>query len=200
MAVNLVKGQKIDLTKGNAGLNKIMVGLGWEPVSAGKGFFATMFGGGQKEIDCDSAVIMLSEGDKLDSTKDVIYFGNLTHASNSVCHRGDNLTGEGAGDDEQIFIELKAVPSHINRLIFTVNIYDCISRKQDFGMIKNAFIRVVDVATHQEIARYNLTENYQGCTALEVGEVYRHNGEWKFNAVGNGTNDTSLKEMIKRYL
>lgn len=200
MAVNLVKGQKIDLTKGNSGLNKIMVGLGWEPVSAGKGFLAAMFGGGEKNIDCDASVIMLSEGDKLASNKDVVYFGNLTHASKSVCHMGDNLTGEGDGDDEQIFIELKAVPSNIQKLVFVVNIYDCISRKHDFGMIKNAFIRVVDVATQKEIARYNLTDNYQGYTALEVGEVYRHNGEWKFNAVGNGTRDTSLKQMVNKYL
>lgn len=199
MAVNLVKGQKIDLTKGNAGLNQIMVGLGWEPVSGGKGLLSALFGGGQKDFDCDAAVIMLSEGDKLASNKDVVYFGNLTHQSNSVCHRGDNLTGDGAGDDEQIFIDLKNVPSHIQRLIFVVNIYDCINRKQDFGMIKNAFIRVVDNATKQEMLRFNLTDNYQGYTALEVGEVYRHNGEWKFASVGNGTKDISLKQMVERY-
>ena len=200
MAVNLVKGQKIDLTKGNAGLNQIMVGLGWEPATAGKGLFSAIFGGGQKDIDCDAAVIMLNEEGKLESTKDVVYFGNLTHSSRSVCHMGDNLTGDGAGDDEQIFIELKNVPNHIQRLVFVVNIYDCINRKQDFGMIKNAFIRVVDNATKQELLRFNLTDNYQGYTALEVGEVYRHNGEWKFASLGNGTKDTSLKQMIDRQM
>ena len=202
MAVNLVKGQKIDLTKGNAGLKQIMVGLGWEPAaSTGKGFLAAMFGGGaKKDFDCDASVIMLTEGDKLKSNKDVVYFGNLTHASNSVCHRGDSITGEGAGDDEQIFIDLKAVPSDIQKLSFVVNIYDCANRKQDFGMIKNAYIRIVDNGTKEELARYNLTDNYQGYTALEVGEVYRHNGEWKFGAVGNGTRELSLSEMIKKYL
>lgn len=200
MAINLVKGQKIDLTKGNAGLNKIMVGLGWEPVSAGKGLLSSLFGGAPKDFDCDASVIMLSNGDKLESNKDIVYFGNLTHPSRSVCHMGDNLTGDGAGDDEQVFIELKAIPSNIQKLVFVVNIYDCINRKQDFGMIKNAYIRVVDTANGQELARYSLTDNYQGSTALEVGEVYRHDGEWKFNAVGNGTRETSLKEMIGKYV
>lgn len=200
MAVNLVKGQKIDLTKGNAGLNQIMVGLGWDPVSSGKGFLSAMFGGGSKDIDCDASVIMLDESNKLDSNKDVVYFGNLTHHSKSVCHMGDNLTGDGAGDDEQIFVELKKVPSNIQRLVFVVNIYDCMSRRQDFGMIKNAYIRIVDNATKQELVRFSLTDDYKGLTALEVGEVYRHNGEWKFAALGNGTHDASLKEMVGKYV
>ena len=200
MAVNLVKGQKIDLTKGNAGLNQVMIGLGWEPVSkTGKGFLSAMFGGKQQDIDCDASVIMLSEGDKLTDTKDVVYFGNLTHSSQSVCHMGDNLTGDGDGDDEQIFVELKKVPEHIQKLVFVVNIYDCLNRKQDFGMIQNAYIRIVDNATKTELARFNLTDNYQGYTALEVGEVYRHGGEWKFNALGNGTRDASLKNMVSRF-
>lgn len=199
MSVNLVKGQKIDLTKGNAGLSKIMVGLGWEPVTSSKGFLASMFGGGQKNIDCDASVIMLAEGDKLLSNKDVVYFGNLTHESKSVCHMGDNLTGEGDGDDEQIFVDLKTVPSQIQKLVFVVNIYDCINRRQDFGMIKDAFIRIVDNSTKQELVRFNLTDNYQGYTALVVGEVYRHGGEWKFASIGNGTRDTSLKQIVGRY-
>ena len=142
---------------------------------------------------------MLDANGKLASAQDVVYFGNLTHVSNSVCHRGDNLTGDGAGDDEQIFVDLKKVPSNIQRLVFVVNIYDCVGRKQDFGRVKSAFIRVVDNGTKQELLRFNLTENYQGYTALEVGEVYRHNGEWKFASVGNGTKDVSLKAMVQRY-
>ena len=201
MAVNLVKGQKIDLTKGNAGLNKIMVGLGWDPVSSGKGgFLSGLFGGGQKDIDCDASVIMLGEGERLASNKDVVYFGNLTHPSKSVCHMGDNLTGDGNGDDEQIFVELKAVPAEIQKLVFVVNIYDCLNRRQDFGMIQNAYIRIVDNATKQEMVRFSLTDNYKGYTALEVGEVYRHNGEWKFAALGNGTRAASLKDMISKYV
>lgn len=199
MAVNLVKGQKIDLTKGNAGLNQIMVGLGWDPVTESRGFFKSMFGGGEKNIDCDAAVMMLGANDRLASNKDVIYFGNLTHASQSVRHMGDNLTGDGAGDDEQIFIELKSVPANIEKLVFVVNIYDCAGRKQDFGMIKNAYIRIVDINTKQEMVRFNLSDNYSGSTALEVGEVYRRNGEWKFAAIGNGTQDISLKQMVARH-
>lgn len=200
MAVNLVKGQKIDLTKGNAGLNQIMVGLGWDPVTAGKGLLKAMFGGGQKDIDCDAAVIMVGPNNKLGNNKDVVYFGNLTHPSRSVKHMGDNLTGDGAGDDEQVFIELKSVPANVERLIFVVNIYDCISRRQDFGMIQNAYIRIVDNQSKQELLRFNLTDNYKGYTALEVGEVYRNGGEWKFAALGNGTTDASLKNMVDKYV
>ena len=199
MGVNLVKGQKIDLTKGNSGLNQIMVGLGWDPVSSGKGLLKAMFGGAQKDVDCDAAVIMLDANNKLGNNKDVVYFGNLTHSSHSIRHMGDNLTGDGAGDDEQIFVELKSVPANIEKLVFVVNIYDCISRRQDFGMIQNAYIRIVDNHSKEELVRFNLTDNYKGYTGLEVGEVYRHNGEWKFAAIGNGTNDTSLKNMVERF-
>lgn len=200
MAINLVKGQKVDLTKSNVGLNKIMVGLGWDPVSSGKGFLSGLFGSGNKAIDCDASAIMLGAGDKLLSIKDVIYFGNLAHTSKSVQHMGDNLTGDGDGDDEQIFIELSHIPAQIEKIVFVVNIYDCINRRQDFGMIQNAFIRIVDHATHKELIRFNLTDNYSGSTALVVGEVYRHNAEWKFAAIGNGTKDPSLKSMIDRYM
>lgn len=200
MAVNLVKGQKIDLTKGNAGLNQIMVGLGWDPVSSGKGLLKAMFGGGQKDIDCDASVIMVGANNKLGNNKDIVYFGNLTHPSRSVKHMGDNLTGDGAGDDEQIFVELKAVPANVEKLIFVVNIYDCVSRRQDFGMIQNAYIRIVDNHSKQELLRFNLTDNYKGYTALEVGEVYRNGGEWKFAALGNGTTDVSLKNMVNKYV
>lgn len=200
MAINLVKGQKIDLTKGNAGLNKIMVGLGWDPVNSGKGFFSGLFGGGNKAIDCDASAIMLGTGDKLLSSKDVIYFGNLVHTSKSVRHMGDNLTGDGDGDDEQIFIELSHIPLQIEKIVFVVNIYDCMNRRQDFGMIQNAFIRIVDHTTNKELIRFNLTDNYSGSTALVVGEVYRQGAEWKFAAIGNGTMDPSLKSMVDHYM
>ena len=205
MTVNLIKGQKIDLTKGNAGLNQIMVGLGWDPVSndpvpANQGLLKAIFGGGRKNFDCDSAVIMVDADNKLKNHKDVVYFANLTHSSRSVAHRGDNLTGDGAGDDEQIFVELKSVPAHIERLIFVVNIFNCIKRGQDFGMIQNAYIRIVDNQSQKELVRFNLTDSYKGYTALEVGEVYRHNGEWKFAATGNGTKDASLRSMLEKYV
>ncbi len=201
MAINLVKGQKIDLTKGNAGLSKIRVGLGWDAAkSKSTGLFGKIFGGqAGPNIDCDASVIMLDNQGHVNAKSDVVYFGHLTHASKAVVHMGDNLTGDGEGDDEQILIELKAIPENIDKLMFVVNIYDCVNRKQDFGMIGNAFIRIVDLSTNKELLRYNLTEDYSGYTALEVGEVYRHDGEWKFAATGNGTRDISLKNVVAKY-
>ncbi|MCT4508820.1 MAG: TerD family protein [Tepidibacter sp.] len=201
MAINLQKGQKIDLTKGNAGISKVMVGLGWDPVERNQGgLLSGLFGGGrQHSIDCDASVLMLNSNEKIGEKKDIIYFGNLKSECRSVVHTGDNLTGDGDGDDEQIIVDLNNVPSNIHKLVFIVNIYDCVKRKQDFGLIKNAFIRVVNSSNRQELIRYNLTDDYVGRTTLVVGEMYRHNGEWKFAAVGEGTNDPSIREFVKRY-
>lgn len=200
MAISLQKGQKIDLTKGRAGLSSIIVGLGWDPVKKGGGFLGILGGSGGNNIDCDASVLLLNEQGKLQDSKDLIYFGNKHSSCGSVNHSGDNLTGEGAGDDEQVLINLNKIPSHIHKLVFVVNIYDCVSRKQDFGMIKNAYIRVVDASNQSELVHYNLTDNYSGLTALFPGEIYRHNGEWKFNAVGQGTKDTALKEIVNRHV
>jgi stress response protein SCP2 len=203
MAINLQKGQRIDLTKGNPGLSKILVGLGWDPVqsSGGGGLFGSLFGGGSSNanVDCDASVIMLGANDKLQNNKDVIYFGNLRSYDGSVQHSGDNLTGDGDGDDEQISIDLSRVPANIQKLVFVVNIYDCIKRKQHFGMIRNAFIRVVNPNTNQELLHYNLTDNYSGLTCLVTGEIYRHGNEWKFAAIGSGTNAASLSEVVRSY-
>lgn len=199
MGISLQKGQKIDLTKGNAGLAELMVGLGWDPVERKSGFMGGMFGGGSSEIDCDASVLLLNEQGKIDRTERIIYFGNLKSQCGSVRHMGDNLTGGGDGDDEQIIIQLSKVPAEIHRMVFVVNIYHCQERKQDFGMIKNAFIRVVNKSDMKEMARYNLTENYAGKTALVVGEVYRYQGEWKFAAIGEGTQDVSLSGLVDRY-
>jgi len=193
LAISLAKGQKIDLTKGNAGLSSLLIGLGWDPVKK-KGLFGTK----TPNIDCDASVIMLNEAGKLESKHDVIYFGNLTSQCESVRHTGDNLTGDGDGDDEQIFIDLHKVPSRIHRLQFVVNIYQPVQRKQDFGMIENAFIRIVDNKTNVELAHFNLSENYSGLTALIPGEIYRYDGEWKFNAIGQGTKDTSIGEIANK--
>ncbi|WP_160721189.1 TerD family protein [Bacillus sp. USDA818B3_A] len=203
MAINLQKGQRVDLTKGNPGLTKIMVGLGWDPVqsSGGGGFLGGLFGGGgnSANVDCDASVIMLGANDKLQNNKDVIYFGNLRSNDGSVQHSGDNLTGDGDGDDEQIMIDLSRVPANIQKLVFVVNIYDCVKRKQHFGMIKNAFIRVVNPNSNQELLHYNLTDNYSGLTCLVTGEIYRHGNEWKFAAIGSGTNAASLSEVVRSY-
>lgn len=202
MAISLQKGQRVDLTKGNPGLSKIMVGLGWDPVEnrGGGGLLGSLFGGGGgANIDCDASVIMLSEGDKISNNKDVIYFGNLKSADGSVHHSGDNLTGQGDGDDEQVNIDLSRIPSHIQKLVFVVNIYDCVKRKQHFGMIRNAFIRVVNPMSGQELIHYNLTDDYNGRTSLIVGEIYRHGADWKFAAVGTGTTAASLGEVVRSY-
>lgn len=199
MAINLNKGQRIDLTKGNPGLSKLVIGLGWDAVKQTKGFFTSMLGGGNQDVDCDASVLMLNKDDKLQGIDKLIYFGNLKSKCGGVIHQGDNRTGDGDGDDEQIIVELSKVNPEIHKLLFTVNIYDCLKRKQDFGMIQNAFIRVVNPANNTEILRYNLSDNYAGKTALLVGEIYRNNGEWKFAAIGEGTNDSSLTAIVQKY-
>ncbi|MDM5229515.1 TerD family protein [Cytobacillus sp. NJ13] len=201
MAINLQKGQRVDLTKGNPGLSKIMVGLGWDPVqkSGGGGLLGSLFGGGGANIDCDASVIMLGENGKLKSNKDVIYFGNLKSSDGSVQHSGDNLTGAGDGDDEQVMIDLSRVPAHVHKMVFVVNIYDSVKRKQHFGMIQNAFIRVVNSGNNQELIKYNLTDDYSGKTSLIVGEIYRHGSDWKFAAVGTGTASPGLSDVVRSY-
>lgn len=202
--INLQKGQKIDLTKSNPGLNKIMVGLGWDPVknSGGKGLLGGLFGGGgnNNNIDCDASVYLLDANSKLTKKKNLVYYGNLTSPCKSVRHSGDNLTGHGDGDDEQIQVDLSKVPMDVHRLVFVVNIYNCQQRKQHFGMIQNAFIRIANTINEQELCRFNLSENYEGKTSLIAGEVYRHNGEWKFAALGEATTDPGLETLSRRFL
>ena len=200
MGVNLQKGQKVNLKKSDGQtLSRIRIGLGWDPVEQKKGgLFGSIFGGSAPDIDCDASVIVC-RGGRLAGKDDVVYFGNLKHPSGAIVHTGDNLTGEGEGDDEQILVDLTAVPADYDKLVFVVNIYDCESRKQDFGMIANAFIRICDERTGEEFCRYNLSESYAGMTAMIFGEIYRHNGEWKFNAIGQGTKDKGLNELARRY-
>lgn len=178
MAVSLVKGQKIDLTKGNHGLSKLMIGLGWDVNQ-----------GGGRAFDLDASVFMLNAGGKCPSRNEHVYFGNLKHPSGAVIHMGDNLTGEGEGDDEQIFVDLGLIPEMITKLSFVVNIYKAEERGQNFGMVSNAFIRVVDQGSGRELTRYDLGREFSDETAVVVGEIYRHNGEWKFAAVGGGYKD-----------
>ena len=205
MSVSLQKGQKVNLSKDNAGLAKVIVGLGWDEAKpsggGGGGFFATLFGGAattHQAIDCDASAIMLKNGKFVDRT-DLVYFGNLKHKSGTVNHMGDNLTGEGEGDDEQIVIDLSRVPAEYDKIVIVVNIYQAVQRKQHFGMIENAFIRLVDARNNKEMCKYNLTGNYSGMTAMIFGEIYRHNGEWKFNAMGNGTTDPGIGELCRRF-
>ena len=176
MPINLSKGQKVDLTKGNPGLTKIMVGLGWDVNAFDSG----------SAFDLDAAAFLVGANGKCPTERDFIFYGNLKHSSGAVEHLGDNLTGEGAGDDEQIRIDLTKVPDSIQRIAFTVTIYEAESRRQNFGMVNNAFIRIFDETNGQEMLRYDLGEDFSIETAAVFGEVYKNNGEWKFNAIGSG--------------
>lgn len=209
MGINLQKGQKIDLTKGGGGLTNIMVGLGWDEVqktqSSGGGLFGLFKSQPQtQDIDCDASAILLNANGRLagtDANSCCVYFGNLKHWSGSIVHQGDNLTGAGDGDDEQIMVNLNGVPSEIHKIVFVVNIYDAGVRGQHFGMIQNAFIRLVDMRNQQEICRFNLSENYYGMTGMIVGELYRYNNEWKFNAIGQPVKEASrLQSLLNLYV
>lgn len=195
MSISLQKGQKVSLTKEAPGLSRIIVGLGWDEVQVKRGFFSAK----PAAIDCDASALVLTNG-KIASKGDVVYFNNLRHGSGAIQHMGDNLTGAGEGDDEQIRIDLTQVPAQYDKITMVVTIYQALERKQHFGMIQNAFIRLVNEATGQEVCRYNLSENYDGMTAMIFGEVYRHNGEWKFNAIGQGTNDPGIGQLANRYM
>lgn len=154
--------------------------------------------GSGNAIDCDASAIICKNGRLMDN-KDVVYFGNLKHNSGAVCHMGDNLTGAGDGDDEQIVVDLMRLPEAYDKIVFVVNIYQARQRNQQFGMVQNAFIRIFDVETNQELCKYSLSENYNGMTAMIFGELYRHNGAWKFNAIGQATQDNDVGSLVNRY-
>ncbi len=195
MSVSLQKGQKVSLSKDNAGLSRVVVGLGWDEVKRKTGFFAPK----PQPIDCDASALALIGG-RLTYKEDIIYFGNLRHPTGTIEHMGDNLTGAGEGDDEQIVVDLARIPAQYDRIVIVVTIYEALERRQHFGMIENAFIRLVNAANNTEMCKYSLTDNYSGMTAMIFGEIYRHNGEWKFNAIGQGTNDPGLGELTRRYM
>ena len=195
MAINLTKGQRISLTKEDPSLKQIMCGLGWDVAPKSGGFF-----GGNKEFDLDSSVLCLNADKKLTDLKNLIYFGNLRHSSSAIAHQGDNLTGAGEGDDEIINIDLPLIPPDIAYLVFAINIYKCDRRRQDFSMVDNAFVRLVNRTNGKELARYNLSgAEYQGMTGMILAELYRHNDDWKMAAVGNGFKVTTLADIAKMY-
>lgn len=195
MSVNLQKGQKVDLTKDHAGLKTLVVGLGWDEAPKKFALFSK-----REDIDCDaSAILINAQTGKLNGPIDVVYYGQLLHRSAAVRHCGDNLTGEGDGDDEQIIVELDKVPADFSKIVFVVTIYQARERKQQFGMIKNAFIRIVNADTGEELCKYDLSENYEGKTAMIFGEVYRYNGEWKFGAIGEPTTDNGIADIAARF-
>ncbi len=176
MPINLSKGQKVSLTKDNPGLTKVVVGVGWD-VNA----FDT---GGA--FDLDGAAFLLTDSGKVSSQSDFVFYGNLNHSSGAVQHCGDNLTGAGDGDDEQIKIDLSKIPADISKIAFTVTIYDAENRHQNFGQVNNAFIRIYNEETGEEMLRYDLGEDFSIETAVVFGELYKNGSEWKFNAIGSG--------------
>jgi tellurium resistance protein TerD len=178
MAITLKKGQKVDLTKSNPGLSKILVGLGWD---------VNKYDGGS-DFDLDASVFMLGADGKVPSENEFIFYNSPKHVSGSVEYMGDNRTGEGEGDDEQVKVNLSLVPANIEKIAFTVTIYDYEARKQNFGQVSNAFIRIVDETNNQELIRYDLSEDFSIETALVIAELYRNNGEWKVQAIGSGFN------------
>ena len=176
MPVSLQKGQKVSITKDNPALSKVVVGLGWDVNAFDTG----------SAFDLDTAAFLLTDSGKVSVSEDFVFFGNLTHPSGAVQHMGDNLTGAGDGDDEQIKVDLSKVPSNITKIAFTVTIYEAEQRRQNFGQVSNAFIRIYNEANGEELLRYDLGEDFSIETAAVFGELYRNNGEWKFNAIGSG--------------
>ena len=188
MAITLSKGQKVSLTKGNPGLKHIVVGLGWDTNKYDGGF----------DFDLDSAAFLLDENGKVNADTDFVFYNNLKHSSGAVEHLGDNLTGEGDGDDEQVKVDLSLVPQNISKIAFTVTIHEALERRKNFGQVSNSYVRVIDEDTNQELLNYELGEDFSIETAIVVCEIYRHNGEWKFNALGSGF-EGGLEALCKNF-
>ncbi len=179
MAVNLSKGQTINLSKSNSQLSNLAIGLGWD-INRHSRFNI------RKAFDLDSAVFLVSANGKIREKADFVFFGNLKHPSGAVKHTGDNLTGAGSGDDEIIKINLKRVPEYVEKIIITVSIYEAEKRKQNFGQVENAYINLYDLDKDELLLQYSLSEEFGAETAVVFAEVEKINNEWKFNAVGNG--------------
>lgn len=189
MPINLQKGQKISLTKTAPGLTNVTVGMGWDINQYDTG----------TSFDLDCSAFLLTDSGLVSSQDDFVFYGNLVHKSGSVEHRGDNRTGEGEGDDEQILVNLPYVPAEITKIVFTATIYEAEVRRQNFGQVSNAFIRIVDSSTNSEIVRYDLGEDFSVETAIVFGELYRNGSdEWKFNAIGCGYQG-GLEALCKSY-
>ena len=225
--VNLSKGEKINLSKSAEGLSKIMVGLGWDPATNEQvqqvtevikpGFFGRLFGAKERTvtknvttytnsgdtIDCDAWLALLQNG-KLKDNDDIVYYGKkdfMVGGNRVVHHHGDNLTGEGEGDDEQITINLKDLPSQYDSIVIGVTIYKGAAKNQSFGSIKNTFVRVVDERDGFEICRFNQSEMAENKDAITfiAGKLYKDKGEWQFTATGKGTMDKSISEAAAHY-
>lgn len=183
--INLEKGQKISLEKTAPGLKKVMVGLGWD---------VNTTGGADFDLDAEAFIV------KESNVSELIYYGHLNNATRSIVHQGDNLTGAGDGDDEQILVDLEKLTAEndVKEVIFTVTIYKASERGQNFGQVSNAYIRIVDNIANTEICKYDLSEDYSTSKSVIVGRLYRHNGEWKVEATGVGEHG-ELQDLLTKY-
>lgn len=187
MSVSLSKGGNVSLAKADPTMTKVLVGLGWDPRATD----------GQ-DFDLDASAFLLTSTGKVRGDNDFIFYNNLSDAAQSVVHAGDNRTGAGDGDDESLKVDLTKIPAEVDKIAFTVTIHDAEVRRQSFGQVGGAFIRLVNDATGVEVARYDLSEDASTETAMIFGELYRHNNEWKFRAVGQGYAG-GLKAMCDQY-
>ncbi len=188
MAVSLMKGQKVDLTKTNPGMTKVIIGLGWD----------TNKYAGNNDFDLDASAFLTDASGKTQFEEDFIFYNNLKSKTDAVIHTGDNRTGEGDGDDEQLTVEFGKLPDYVEKISFAVTIHEAVERKQNFGQISNAFVRVLDASNEQELMRYDLGEDFSIETVVIVCELYKHGSEWKFNAVGSGFSG-GLGELCKNF-
>lgn len=190
MSISLSKGQRVSLDKVAPGLTAVFIGLGWDVNLTDTGV----------DFDLDASVFLLNSQEKLISDEHFIFYNNLTSPDpdKSVKHMGDNLTGEGEGDDEVIIVDLRKVPSDVQRIVITVTIHEAEKRGQNFGQVRNAFVRLVNVETKEEVIRYDLEEDFSVETALIMAELYRKQGEWRVNAVGAGYQG-GLQALLNRY-
>ncbi|MDA1477927.1 TerD family protein [Bacillus changyiensis] len=188
MTIQLSKGQRIDLTKTNPGLIKGLIGLGWD---------TNKYTGGA-DFDLDASAFLVEGNDKCVNDEDFVFYNNLEHPSGSVIHTGDNRTGEGEGDDEQIIVDFSKIPAHVEKIGITVTIHDAESRSQNFGQVSNAFVRLVNESTNEELLRFDLGEDFSIETAVVVCELYRQGSDWKFNAIGSGFSG-GLASLCRNY-
>lgn len=197
--INLSKMPSIDLSKGGRGLNKVIVGLGWDPATETvqkRGLFGRPVASRGPEVDCDAFAFVLHNG-KFKNKDDLVYFGNLENRDKSIRHMGDNLTGDGDGDDEQIVIDLSRISA--DSIVIAVNIYRGKEKGQHFGNLQNAFIRIVDMNTNNELCKFTLDGKYNGTTSVIFGELVKHNGEWNFKAIGEASRGNSISEVVSSY-
>lgn len=189
MGISLQKGGRIDLSKEAPALKNIGLGLGWDTNSSDTGV----------EFDLDVSLFMLDDSGKIPSDKYFVFYNNLTSPDDSVVHQGDNRTGEGDGDDESIFVDMSKINDSIQELVIVVTIDEAQVRKQNFGQVQNSFIRLYDIDTNQEIAKYELDEDFSSEVAVEFGRFYKRSGSWRFKAVGTGFN-AGLQGFVDKFI